>query len=56
MQMPHLASIIVGKIGKNSALPRVSSRWIAKTQPIDGEESFDLLCIKRFDGFRLIVR
>ena len=49
-------SIIVGKIGKNSALPQVSSRWIAKTQPIDGEESFDLLCIKRFDGFRLIVR
>ncbi len=49
-------SVVVGKIAKDGALPRVPAGWVAKKQAIDGDDANDDLILKRGIGLQVLVR
>ena len=49
-------SVVVGKIAKDGALPRVPAGWVAKKQAIDGDDANDNLILKRGTGLQVLVR
>ena len=49
-------SVVVGKIAKDGALPRVPAGWVAKKQAIDGDDANDDLILKRGTGLQVLVR
>ena len=48
--------IVVGKIAKNAVLPSAAPGWIAKIQPLDGDDENDELLLKRGCGLQVLVR
>ena len=48
--------LIVGKIAKDSPLPKVPARWSASREPIDGDDGYDMLTMKTFKGLQVILR
>lgn len=48
--------ITVGKMGKNSPLPAVGGKWVAKTAAIDGDDANVALILSKSRGFQVIIR
>ena len=49
-------SIVVGKIEKSGALPRVPTGWVVKKKSINGDDVNDLLIAKCGNGLRVSLR
>ena len=55
-KIPGGTKLFVGKIAKDSPLPKVPARWGAAREPIDGDDAFDMLTMKTFKGLQVILR
>ena len=55
-KIPGGTKLFVGKIAKDSPLPKVPARWGADREPIDGDDAYDMLTMKTFKGLQVILR
>ncbi len=55
-KIPGGTKLFVGKIAKDSPLPKVPARWGAAREPIDGDDAYDMLTMKTFKGLQVILR
>ena len=48
--------IAIGRIRKNSDLPRCARGWACEATPIDGDDEYDVLSVRKGVGFQVILR